>query len=478
MIVLFLCLIMPATAQTLEEKTFTNAKNYYAIKDYPRSFSYINFLLKLKAEEEMPEIRTLAESIYFNYLNQLIEDRDIATVETVKLNLVTYPNVKSKRIQQILDQTQDQIVQEKVTQAADENRDKELEAEKAIIEEQAKWRLQELELQEKLNGQLLELKKLEIEELARKDDILETDLQVRSETTATDRREQREFNQALITYLATGKEKDSGLSSTVIIAISVIGAIMLLGFIALILLSTRNSQQQQRYFEYSIRQVGQPREIISVPLVTAPVTDQSHLIEHKQDRKLLPAGKSNFDNLKPLIDKCRSIADEIDEVTNRKNATRNVAELVYKVSKYLGYEDGECMLFLAVALVYDIGFLKIDSAILTAKELSEDQYKGLQQHTVIGLDMINFVDPEFLQIFRAGISKHHENLDGSGYPDGIEGDDIPYIARVIHAVESFEAMTGFREFRQMRNKQETLAILKNQAEQYDSDILDAIDNVV
>ena len=65
-------------------------------------------------------------------------------------------------------------------------------------------------------------------------------------------------------------------------------------------------------------------------------------------------------------------------------------------------------------------------------------------HTKIGLNLIHFIDQDLRQVFIDGISKHHENLDGSGYPDGLTESEIPYVARVIRVVETFISLTTKR----------------------------------
>lgn len=179
-----------------------------------------------------------------------------------------------------------------------------------------------------------------------------------------------------------------------------------------------------------------------------------------------------------LILICKKYGDQIDAVTTRRNLSNRVAELVYKISIKLGYSDKEAMIFYAAGLIYDIGFINIDSSILKARSLSEDQFEVLKTHTLIALNMIPFVDPKYLTVFKDAVSKHHENLDGSGYPNQLKAAKIPYIARVIHVVESYLALISSREYKEISDRNEAIAELRASEKHYDQKIVDALDLIV
>lgn len=179
-----------------------------------------------------------------------------------------------------------------------------------------------------------------------------------------------------------------------------------------------------------------------------------------------------------LILICKKYGDQIDNATSRRNLSNRVAELVYKISIKLGYSDKEAMIFYAAGLIYDIGFINIDSSILKARSLSEDQFEVLKTHTLIALNMIPFVDPKYLTVFKDAVSKHHENLDGSGYPNQLKAAKIPYIARVIHVVESYLALISSREYKEISDRNEAIAELRSSEKHYDQKIVDALDLIV
>ena len=74
--------------------------------------------------------------------------------------------------------------------------------------------------------------------------------------------------------------------------------------------------------------------------------------------------------------------------------------------------------------------------------------------------------------------KHHENMDGTGYPNGLKGDDIPQVARLIRVAESYVSLSSKRSYRGAMDKESALDALKAQDGIYDPEVLDALDKIV
>ena len=136
------------------------------------------------------------------------------------------------------------------------------------------------------------------------------------------------------------------------------------------------------------------------------------------------------------------------------------------------------MLHFAVGLVYDIGFLTIDPTVLAKDEIAEEEFILLKNHTKLGLNMIHFVEKPMQPIFSEGILKHHENLDGSGYPDGITGDDIPYIARALRVVDSYISLISSRNYRAIMHKEAAIEELNNKSNEYDIEIIKILESLI
>jgi putative nucleotidyltransferase with HDIG domain len=122
-----------------------------------------------------------------------------------------------------------------------------------------------------------------------------------------------------------------------------------------------------------------------------------------------------------------------------------VAEYSTLICNELGLSPEESMRIRLSALLHDIGKIGMDQQILTKPGvLTPEEFAILKTHTTRGAEMLRPV-PEFADLL-AGVELHHESIDGSGYPHGLKGDEIPLMARVIAVADTFDAMTHNRTY--------------------------------
>lgn len=119
------------------------------------------------------------------------------------------------------------------------------------------------------------------------------------------------------------------------------------------------------------------------------------------------------------------------------------------------------------ALLHDIGKIGIGKSILCKSgPLSDKEWLIVKRHPVLGAEMLEHAGPcpKILSV----VKHHHENYDGSGYPDGLVGEVIPLLARVINIVDSFDAMTSQRPYHPSRSVKEAIQELDRcAAKQFD-----------
>ena len=84
--------------------------------------------------------------------------------------------------------------------------------------------------------------------------------------------------------------------------------------------------------------------------------------------------------LKQLVIDCEKLGGEIDAVTKRKNNSKNVSELVYKLAMQLGLNQNSSMIYFAASMVYDAGFLAVPEELLEAENLTDEQREQLRDH--------------------------------------------------------------------------------------------------
>ncbi len=141
------------------------------------------------------------------------------------------------------------------------------------------------------------------------------------------------------------------------------------------------------------------------------------------------------------------------------NHTRDVAELSVAVGRHLGLDSFELALTARAAELHDIGKVAIPDAILDKPSaLTDSERAFIRQHSVIG-ERILSAAPDLLPVARI-VRSSHERFDGSGYPDGLAGKEIPIAARIIFVCDAFCAMTVPRPYAPAKTPREALTELR------------------
>ncbi|MDQ3877859.1 MAG: HD-GYP domain-containing protein [Actinomycetota bacterium] len=160
-----------------------------------------------------------------------------------------------------------------------------------------------------------------------------------------------------------------------------------------------------------------------------------------------------------------------------KGHSISVALLAQRLAQVVGWKTESHLVYLA-GLLHDVGKVGIpDSVLLKPGPLSTHEWEVMRSHPALGASILKPIKlyPEVL----AAVLSHHENLDGTGYPQGLVGDEIHPIARVIRVADSFDAMTSTRSHRAARSVDETLDVLVSErGSVYQPDIVEALAEMV
>ncbi len=126
------------------------------------------------------------------------------------------------------------------------------------------------------------------------------------------------------------------------------------------------------------------------------------------------------------------------------------------------------------SLLHDIGKVSISETILNKPgKLTKEEYATIKQHAALGASMM-VSEAEGLQQLAAIVRHHHERFDGTGYPDGLAGEDIPLEARILSVVDVFDAMTHERSYRKALSREAAIAELERAAgTQFDPAVIEA-----
>ena len=139
-----------------------------------------------------------------------------------------------------------------------------------------------------------------------------------------------------------------------------------------------------------------------------------------------------------------------------------VARAAERMCKTLALGDDERHVVKLAALVYDIGMISIPVEVLNGPgELDVEGKKAVRGHPTVGKHLIE--NAMRLNEVMPVVLYHHERWDGTGYPDGLKGDEIPLVARVIAVCDAYQAMISKRPYRPARTRDEAIAELRRQA---------------
>lgn len=185
-------------------------------------------------------------------------------------------------------------------------------------------------------------------------------------------------------------------------------------------------------------------------------------------------GEYNDSDLNKFI---KSFELLIDAERKYHKKQTQLSGLMMDVAATLGLPETDLQAAQYAAVIYDLGLMLIDDTILQKDRLSESEEKSIRSHphnTVFLLEGLEFSDK-----IKQAILHHHERYDGSGYPDGLKGEGIPLIARILYVIDSYCAMTGERPYRRKLSKDETLEEIKSgSGTLYDPSVVSALESVL
>ena len=150
--------------------------------------------------------------------------------------------------------------------------------------------------------------------------------------------------------------------------------------------------------------------------------------------------------------------------------SQRVSAYSSQLARGLGLNEDEVENIRKIALMHDIGKIGVPDNLLNKPgRLDKDEYERMKHHAEVGGEIIKQVTT--IPGIYGGVRYHHERYDGTGYPDGLKGEDIPYIARIIAVADSYDAMTSNRVYRKHLSDEQVLKELVDGAgTQFDPEI--------
>jgi len=184
-------------------------------------------------------------------------------------------------------------------------------------------------------------------------------------------------------------------------------------------------------------------------------------------------------NLRAMfIDTTKALAAAIDaKDPYTRGHSQRVAQISLEIAKEIGQSPSEQQKVNIAALLHDVGKIGIEDRILKKPgQLTDEEYGIIKQHPRWGAMIMGHISQ--LKEIVPAIQHHHERLDGTGYPEGLAGDQIPLLARIIAVADTFDAMTTDRLYQKAMEPQFVVSKLHEwKGSRYDPIVVDAMTRI-
>ncbi|MDR2940429.1 MAG: HD domain-containing protein [Clostridiales bacterium] len=229
--------------------------------------------------------------------------------------------------------------------------------------------------------------------------------------------------------------------------------------------------------ERASRRVVQPDGCtFNTEVITLPFFDSKHRLQSVMEIVIDKTEEEEFQSSLEktyllLIGSITKLLEKKDKYTAYHSA--NVKHYSLYLAKYFNFSEADQKKILIAASLHDIGKVAIPDSILQKPgNLTDDEFEVLKKHPVRGAEIISKVK-HFNDIADI-IRYHHEKVDGTGYPYGLKGEDIPFMAKMVAVADSFDAMTTSRVYRGALDINYAVSEIKrNAGTQFDKDIAGA-----
>ncbi len=214
--------------------------------------------------------------------------------------------------------------------------------------------------------------------------------------------------------------------------------------------------------------------IIETRLLNNAVRNQNKILEEKVKERTQELSQTRLD----IIQRLAHAAEYRDEDTGVHIV--RMSKLCAKLGAALGLDAQQYDLILNASPLHDIGKLGVpDSILLKPAKLTPEEWEIMKKHTTIGAKLLSGSDSDFMKMAETIALTHHEKWDGTGYPQGLKGEAIPLVGRIVAICDVFDALMSRRPYKKAWTLDETLAEIKRTSgTHFDPQVADVFSRVV
>ncbi len=145
-----------------------------------------------------------------------------------------------------------------------------------------------------------------------------------------------------------------------------------------------------------------------------------------------------------------------------KGHSQRVANYSKEIARRMGYSEEQLDDIYYIGLLHDIGKLGVGDAVINKTgRLTDEEFAEIKRHPEIGYDILKIITE--IPDISIGARYHHERVNGGGYPEGLRGDEIPEIAKIIAVADAYDAMTSNRSYREVMPQQKVRGEIERNA---------------
>jgi putative two-component system response regulator len=196
-------------------------------------------------------------------------------------------------------------------------------------------------------------------------------------------------------------------------------------------------------------------------------------LERKVNERTADLEAAHLDMVKRLA----IAAEHRDDDTGEH--TRRVAAMAAAISRQLGIDQEEAAIIFRAAPLHDVGKIGIpDSILLKPGRLTPEEFDVMKTHTTQGAEILRDGGSHVLRVAEEIAMNHHERWDGTGYPRGLAGEEIPLVGRIVAVADVFDALTSNRPYKKAWSVREAVGEVNRSAgTQFDPIVVNAFNHV-
>ncbi len=198
------------------------------------------------------------------------------------------------------------------------------------------------------------------------------------------------------------------------------------------------------------------RNMVEVRLLHNAAREQNRILEEKVRERTKELREAQLE----IIRRLGRAAEYRDNQTGMH--VIRMSQYSAFLARVMGLSETECETLLYASPMHDLGKIGIpDRILLKDGKLTEEEWVVMKTHTTIGAELLSGSDFPLMQMAAEIAQCHHEKWDGTGYPNGLKGEDIPLVARIVTLCDVFDALTSERPYKRAWTTEETIAYLRD-----------------